>query len=107
MKRRTKLFYSPVFVNIPTPRRPTTPVSSNMAGVRGRLHKSSHATSSASPRRSLRRGRSAQESSNVPEVFQDLISEAEASKAAGPDEDGKPLKKKELNIANSVKSQQP
>lgn len=65
-----------------------------MAGVRGRLHKSAQASSSASPRRSLRRGRTAQEIADVPDVFHDLISESEASKAAGPDEDGKPLKRR-------------
>ncbi|KAF2261950.1 Rad4-domain-containing protein [Lojkania enalia] len=62
-----------------------------MAGTRGKLRK---LVTGAMPRRSTRRGRVPQGDAEVPEVFQDMLSEARASKAAGPEEDEKPLKKR-------------
>jgi xeroderma pigmentosum group C-complementing protein len=62
-----------------------------MAGIRGRLRKPAE---SATPRRSTRRTRASQNNGDIPDVFQDLLDEEQASKAVGADEDGRPLKKR-------------
>ncbi|KAF2798466.1 Rad4-domain-containing protein [Melanomma pulvis-pyrius CBS 109.77] len=78
-----------------------------MARSRGRLHKPSSVDSSITPRRSTRRGGASQEDAAVPNVFQDLLSEATASKAAGPDEDRKPLKKRKTTPFTRQESSSP
>lgn len=65
-----------------------------MAGARRTLHKATGATPNATPRRSTRRGKGSQDVASVPDVFQDMLSEATPSKAAGTEEDSKPLKKR-------------
>ena len=65
-----------------------------MAGARSRLHKATDSASSASPRRSTRSVRGHHDA-EVPEIFQDLLSDAATSKA-GEDEDGKPLKRRKV-----------
>ncbi|KAF2874484.1 hypothetical protein BDV95DRAFT_566264 [Massariosphaeria phaeospora] len=62
-----------------------------MAGGTARLRKSA---GESAPRRSTRRGKVSQDDSPVPDVFHDLLYEEQASKAAGPDEDRKLLKKR-------------
>ncbi|KAF2706393.1 Rad4-domain-containing protein [Pleomassaria siparia CBS 279.74] len=72
-----------------------------MVRPRGGLHKPSGADSIATPRRSTRRGKA------VPDVFEDLLSEATPSKAAGADEDRKPLKKRKTAATTSYPSSSP
>jgi xeroderma pigmentosum group C-complementing protein len=62
-----------------------------MAGARGRLHKTTEATT---PRRSARKTRSSQQNEEVPAVFQEMLREEQASKATSADEDERPLKKR-------------
>ncbi|KAF2659861.1 Rad4-domain-containing protein [Lophiostoma macrostomum CBS 122681] len=70
-----------------------------MAGGRGRLHKPTGAATSATPKRTTRRGAASQDATWVPDVFHDLLSEATSSKAAGPEEDRKPLKKRKTALS--------
>ncbi|KAF2001911.1 DNA repair protein Rhp41 [Amniculicola lignicola CBS 123094] len=71
-----------------------------MAGTRGRLRKPPRAVANATPRRSSRRGRAAFEDEEVPDVFQDLLAQAQASRSAGADEDSKPLKKRKTTLSS-------
>lgn len=70
-----------------------------MAGARGRLHK---AAESASPRRSARTSKNTQQDGGVPDVFQEMLHEAQAAEA---DEDDRPRKKR--RTAPSQTSQGP
>lgn len=70
-----------------------------MAGARSKLHKSTSTAPSAGTRRSARRGNASQNGAAVPDVFQDLLTEATSSRAAGPDEDSKPLKKRKTTVS--------
>jgi xeroderma pigmentosum group C-complementing protein len=69
----------------------TTQVAGNMAGARGRLHKT---TEAATPRRSARNTRSSQKDEGVPAVFQEMLREEQVSKATSADEDERPPKKR-------------
>jgi xeroderma pigmentosum group C-complementing protein len=62
-----------------------------MAGSRGRLRKT---TAQATPRRSTRRTRSSQQDEGVPEVFQEMLREEQATQATSTDDEGRPLKKR-------------
>ncbi|KAF1836141.1 DNA repair protein Rhp41 [Decorospora gaudefroyi] len=62
-----------------------------MAGTRRRVHKT---TDIAAPRRSARTGKSLQQDEGVPAVFQEMLREEHASKAANADEDERPFKKR-------------
>ncbi|CAO2656010.1 Nn.00g048130.m01.CDS01 [Neocucurbitaria sp. VM-36] len=73
-----------------------------MPGARGRLHKTADATT---PRRSARSGRNSQKDDALPDVFQDLLYEEQASQAAGLDEDERPLKKRKT--ARSQRTESP
>ncbi|KAF2110677.1 hypothetical protein BDV96DRAFT_552992 [Lophiotrema nucula] len=75
-----------------------------MAGPRGRARK---ATTRAAPVRSSRRGKASQHDAEVPDVFHDMLSEAQASKAAGVEEDSKPLKKRKAVRATRQESSSP
>lgn len=54
-----------------------------------------------------RRAKASQEDADVPDVFQDLIFEEQASKAAGPDEDSRPLKKRRITRPTSQRHSSP
>ncbi|ORY08526.1 hypothetical protein BCR34DRAFT_569790 [Clohesyomyces aquaticus] len=62
-----------------------------MAGTRSSLRKP---PTNPAPRRAARRPRTARQDETVPDVFQNMLSEATASKAAEPDENNRPLKKR-------------
>lgn len=70
-----------------------------MAGARRKLHKSPNATPGASTIRATRRGDVSQDGASVPGVFQDMLVDAALSKAAGPEEDSKPLKKRKTAVS--------
>ena len=72
-----------------------------MAGTRSRLHK---AAEPAIPRRSARRSKRAQDDDEVPAVFQDMLREEQASKAASVDEEGRPPKKRKTAPATASAS---
>ncbi|KAF2468492.1 Rad4-domain-containing protein [Lindgomyces ingoldianus] len=76
---------------IPTAVRQPTHLWKIMAGPRSSIRKPASAPTGG---RTTRRSKASQEDAEVPEVFQGMLSEATASKAAGSDEDSKPLKKR-------------
>jgi xeroderma pigmentosum group C-complementing protein len=78
-----------------------------MARAKGSsLHKPSGTEPTTTPRRSAR-GKASQEDAGVPDVFHDLLSEATSSKAAGPDEDRKPIKKRKAAASAQLPSSSP
>ncbi|KAI8935245.1 hypothetical protein NX059_007834 [Plenodomus lindquistii] len=74
-----------------------------MAGARGRLHK---ATESATPRRSARRTRSSQQDESIPDVFQEMLHEAQVAEAEA-DADDRPRKKRRTALSRTSKSPVP
>jgi xeroderma pigmentosum group C-complementing protein len=65
-----------------------------MAGTRGRSSKTAAAANNRSSGRTRSTRQSQKKDADIPDVFQDLLSEAASSVNAPPDEDSKPLKKR-------------
>ncbi|KAF2849903.1 Rad4-domain-containing protein [Plenodomus tracheiphilus IPT5] len=69
-----------------------------MAGARGRLRK---AAESATPRRSARKSKNSQQDEGIPDVFKELLHDAQAAEA---DEDDRPRKKRRTAQPRTLKS---
>ncbi|KAF2494693.1 Rad4-domain-containing protein [Lophium mytilinum] len=78
-----------------------------MAGTRGRPRKAADSTKNGSNARTRSSRKTTKKDADIPEVFQDMLSEAAPSASAGPDEDSKPLKKRKTTRSTRIAGPEP